>query len=111
MFGTDVFLGIRPSKAVSYRVIASPAANIFGGEIRPVKIWVSRDYVRAAPGGTGAAKTGGNYAGGLVAQKQAAEKGCQQVLFLDPLHDNAIEELGGMNVFLVRSDGTCSPRS
>lgn len=106
MFGTDVFLGIRPSKAVSYRVIASPAANIFGGEIRPVKIWVSRDYVRAAPGGTGAAKTGGNYAGGLVAQKQAVEKGCQQVLFLDPLHDNAIEELGGMNVFLVRSDNT-----
>lgn len=106
MFGTDVFLGIRPSKAVSYRAIASPAANIFGGEIRPVKIWVSRDYVRAAPGGTGAAKTGGNYAGGLVAQKQAVEKGCQQVLFLDPLHDNAIEELGGMNVFLVRSDGT-----
>lgn len=105
MFGTDVFLGVRPSKSVSYRVIASPAGNFFGGELKPVKIWVSRDYVRAAPGGTGAAKTGGNYAGAQAASQQAAAKGCQQVLFLDPLHENAIEELGGMNVFLVTSDG------
>lgn len=105
MFGTEAFLGVRPSQTVTYRVIASPAGNFFGGELKPVKIWVSRDYVRAAPGGTGAAKTGGNYAGSLAAQAQAAEKGCQQVLFLDPLHENAIEELGGMNVFLVTNDG------
>lgn len=105
MFASEAFLGVRPAKEISYRVIASPAGNYFGGELKPVKIWVSRDYVRAAPGGTGAAKTGGNYAGSLLPQQQAAEKGCDQVLFLDPLHDNAIEELGGMNVFLVTDDG------
>lgn len=105
MFAAEAFLGVRPAKEVSYRVIASPAGNYFGGELKPVRIWVSRDYVRAAPGGTGAAKTGGNYAGSLVAQAQAAEHGCDQVLFLDPLQDNAVEELGGMNVFLVTSDG------
>lgn len=105
MFATEAFLGVRPAKEVSYRVIASPAGNYFGGELKPVRIWVSRDFNRAAPGGTGAAKTGGNYAGSLLPQQQAAEKGCDQVLFLDPVHDNAIEELGGMNVFLVTNDG------
>ncbi|GAB3843327.1 branched-chain amino acid aminotransferase [Nesterenkonia populi] len=106
LFADEPFLGVRPAQTFSYRVIASPAGNIFGGKLRPVKIWVSRDYVRAAPGGTGSAKTGGNYAGSLVAQQQAIEKGCDQVLFLDPLHENAVEELGGMNVFLVRDDNT-----
>ncbi|GFZ90941.1 branched-chain amino acid aminotransferase [Nesterenkonia alkaliphila] len=105
MFATEAFLGVRPAQEVSYRVIASPAGNYFGGELKPVRIWVSRDYARAAPGGTGDAKTGGNYAASLLPQQQAAENGCQQVLFLDPLHDNAIEELGGMNVFLVTNDG------
>ncbi|GAB3188574.1 branched-chain amino acid aminotransferase [Nesterenkonia suensis] len=105
MFATEAFLGVRPAREFSYRVIASPAGNYFGGELKPVRIWVSRDFTRAAPGGTGAAKTGGNYAGSLAAQAQATEKGCDQVLFLDPLHDDAIEELGGMNVFLVSSDG------
>ena len=88
---------MRPAKEISYRVIASPAGNYFGGELKPVRIWVSRDYNRSAPGGMGSAKTGGNYAGSLLPQQQAAEKGCDQVLFLDPIHDNAIEELGGMN--------------
>lgn len=105
MFATEAFLGVRPAKEVSYRVIASPAGNYFGGELKPVRIWVSRDFNRAAPGGTGAAKTGGNYAGSLLPQQQAAEQGCDQVLFLDPVRDNAIEELGGMNVFLVTNDG------
>ena len=90
MFATEAFLGVRPARRFSYRVIASPAGNYFGGELKPVKIWVSRDFTRAAPGGMGAAKTGGNYAGSLAAQAQATEKGCDQVLFLDPLHDNAI---------------------
>lgn len=105
MFASEAFLGVRPAKQVSYRVIASPAGNYFGGELKPVRIWVSREYNRAAPGGTGDAKTGGNYAASLLPQQLAAQKGCDQVLFLDPLHDNAIEELGGMNVFLVTNDG------
>ncbi|GAA1812106.1 branched-chain amino acid aminotransferase [Nesterenkonia flava] len=104
MFATEAFLGVRAAKEVTFRVIASPAGNYFGGELKPVRIWVSRDFARAAPGGTGDAKTGGNYAASLLPQQQAAQKGCDQVLFLDPLHDNAIEELGGMNVFLVTSD-------
>lgn len=105
MFATEAFLGVRPAREFTYRVIASPAGNYFGGELKPVRIWVARDFARAAPGGTGDAKTGGNYAASLAAQAQATEKGCDQVLFLDPLHDNAIEELGGMNVFLVTADG------
>ena len=86
-------------------VIASPAGNYFGGELKPVTIWVSRDYARAGKGGTGAAKTGGNYAASLLPQLQAAAKGADQVVFLDQYHDDAIEELGGMNVFFVHADG------
>lgn len=106
MYASEAFLGVRPAREVTYRVIASPAGNYFGGEVKPVRIWVSRDFTRAAPGGTGSAKTGGNYASSLAAQAQAAQMNCDQVLFLDPLHENAVEELGGMNVFLVTDDNT-----
>jgi branched-chain amino acid aminotransferase len=105
MIATEAFLGIRPSKSFTFCVIASPAGNYFGGELHPVKIWVEREYARAGKGGTGGAKCGGNYAASLKPQILAAEKGCDQVVYLDPLNDNAIEELGGMNVFLV-VDGT-----
>jgi branched-chain amino acid aminotransferase len=71
-----------------------------------VSIWVSRDYVRAAPGGTGAAKTGGNYAASLVPQAEAIAKGHDQVVFLDAVERKWIEELGGMNLFFVFEDGT-----
>ncbi len=106
MIATEAFLGIRPAKTFSFYVIASPAGNYFGGELRPVKIWVERAYARAGRGGTGSAKCGGNYAASLKPQVLAAEKGCDQVLYLDPLNDNAIEELGGMNVFLVVDGNT-----
>ncbi|WP_442867693.1 branched-chain amino acid aminotransferase [Citricoccus sp. NR2] len=105
MIATEEFLGVRPSRTVSFRVIASPAGNYFGGELKPVSIWVSRDYARAGVGGTGVAKCGGNYAASLAPQLEAAARGHDQVLFLDPLHDNSIEELGGMNVFFVFADG------
>ncbi|MCB4207290.1 branched-chain amino acid aminotransferase [Arthrobacter sp. UM1] len=101
MIATEAFLGIRPSKSYTFCVIASPAGNYFGGELRPVKIWVEREYARAGRGGTGSAKCGGNYASSLKPQILAAQRGCDQVVYLDPLNDNAIEELGGMNVFLV----------
>lgn len=104
MFATEAFLGVRPPREVTYRVIASPVGGVFGKTFNPVRIWVSRDYSRAAPGGTGAAKTGGNYAGGVAAAVQATAHGCQQVLFLDQFGE-AVEELGGMNIFLVTSDG------
>lgn len=106
MIATEAFLGVRPAREVSFRVIASPAGNYFGGELKPVSIWISREYARAGRGGTGAAKCGGNYAASLIAQMEAEAHGCKQVLFLDQLNDNAVEELGGMNVFFVMKDGS-----
>lgn len=101
MIATEAFLGVRPAKQVSFRVIASPAGNYFGGELHAVPIWLSEKYARAGHGGTGEAKCGGNYAASLAAQLEAEEHGCSQVLFLDPTDDYAVEELGGMNVFFV----------
>jgi branched-chain amino acid aminotransferase len=106
MIATEAFLGVRAAREVSFRVIASPAGNYFGGELEPVSIWISREYARAGRGGTGAAKCGGNYAASLIAQQEAAANGCKQVLFLDDFRDNAVEELGGMNVFFVMKDGS-----
>ncbi|MGP5652770.1 branched-chain amino acid aminotransferase [Glutamicibacter arilaitensis] len=104
MIATEAFLGVRAAREVSFLVIASPAGNYFGGELKPVAIWVSQNYARAGRGGTGSAKCGGNYAASLVAQLEAEENGCKQVLFLDSFNDNAVEELGGMNVFFVTKD-------
>ncbi|KQP01458.1 branched-chain amino acid aminotransferase [Leifsonia sp. Leaf264] len=104
MFAKEAFLGVRPAKKVAYYLIASPAGAYFSGGVQPVNIWLSTDYARASKGGTGAAKTGGNYASSLLPQAEAYEHGCQQVLFLD--EGRYLEELGGMNIVLVRKDGT-----
>ncbi|QEO15678.1 branched-chain amino acid aminotransferase [Agromyces intestinalis] len=104
MFAKEAFLGVRPAKKVAYYLIASPAGAYFPGGVEPVNIWLSTQYARAGRGGTGAAKTGGNYASSLLPQAEAYEKGCQQVLFLN--EGDRLEELGGMNVVLVRKDGT-----
>ncbi|MFD4420948.1 branched-chain amino acid aminotransferase [Agromyces sp. NPDC058484] len=104
MFAKEAFLGVRPAKKVAYYLIASPAGAYFHGGVQPVSIWLSTRYARAGKGGTGAAKTGGNYASSLLPQAEAAQHGCQQVLFLDD--GTYIEELGGMNVVLVYRDGT-----
>lgn len=106
MFAKEAFLGVRPAKKVAYYVIASPAGAYFTGGVAPVSIWLSEHYSRAGKGGTGAAKTGGNYAASLIAQNEAYAEGCQQVLFLDSVEGKYIEELGGMNVVLVYKDGT-----
>ncbi len=106
MFASEAFLGVRPAKEYKFIVIASPAGNYFKSGVPAVKIWVAQDYVRAAKGGTGAAKTGGNYAASLVPQAEAIEKGCDQVVFLDAIERKWIEELGGMNLFFVMEDGT-----
>ena len=105
MFASEVFLGVRPAAQVSYLVIASPVGSYFSGGVKPVSIWVSSRYSRASEGGTGAAKCGGNYAAGLAAQLEANEHGCQQVCYLDAEDRNWVEELGGMNVYLVHRDG------
>jgi len=105
MIATEAFLGVRPAKSYKFLVIASPAGNYFKSGAPAVSIWVS-DYSRAAPGGTGAAKCGGNYAASLVPQGEAMARGHDQVVFLDAEQHRFVEELGGMNLFYVLADGT-----
>lgn len=106
MFASEVFLGVKPSSEYLYMVIASAAGNYFKSGAPAISIWVSDDYTRAAPGGTGAAKCGGNYAASLVAQAEAIRNGCDQVVFMDAAEHRWIEELGGMNLFFLMEDGT-----
>ena len=81
------------------RAPTSPAA------LKPVTVWLSEEYTRAAPGGTGEAKCAGNYAASLVAQAQAAEQGCDQVVWLDAVEHRWVEEMGGMNLYFVYGSG------
>ncbi len=105
MFASEVFLGVKPASHVSFYVIASPAGAYFAKGLKPVSIWISEEYTRAALGGTGAAKCAGNYAASLVAQQEAIENGCDQVVFLDAVERKWVEELGGMNLYFVHADG------
>ena len=104
MFATEAFLGVRAAKRVTYCCIASPAGPYFASGVAPVNIWISTLYSRAAPGGTGAAKCGGNYAASLIAQQEAAGQGCDQVMFADAKEHRWLEELGGMNVYLITTE-------
>lgn len=106
MFASERFLGVRPSQHVTFMVIASPAGAYFKGGVKPVTLWLSEHFTRAGRGGMGAAKTGGNYAASLAAQREAIEQGCDQVVFLDDQEFRYIEELGGMNLFFVHADGS-----
>ncbi|MDD3799872.1 MAG: branched-chain amino acid aminotransferase [Novosphingobium sp.] len=105
MIASEPFLGVRPAKKYKYLVIASPAGNYFKSNATTVSIWVCREHSRAALGGTGAAKCGGNYAASLVPQAEAIEHGHDQVVFLDAEEHKWVEELGGMNLFFVFADG------
>ena len=106
MFASEVFLGVKPSSEYLYLVIVSPVGGYFKSGATAVSLWVSQEFSRAGPGGTGAAKCGGNYASSLVAQAEAAKHGCDQVIFLDTKEQRWVEELGGMNVFFVFKDGS-----
>ena len=106
MFASEVFLGVKPSSEYLFMVIASSVGAYFKGGAPSVSLWVTREYTRAAPGGTGAAKCGGNYATSLVAQAEAIRNGCDQVVFLDAVERRYVEELGGMNIFFVFEDGS-----
>ncbi|WP_329040819.1 branched-chain amino acid aminotransferase [Streptomyces sp. NBC_00178] len=107
MIASEVGLGVRPANEYLFLVIASPAGAYFPGGVKPVSIWLSQDRVRAVPGGMGDAKTGGNYAASLLAQAEAAAKGCDQVAYLDAVEHKWVEELGGMNLYFVyeQADG------
>lgn len=105
MFASEPFLGVRPANEVTYMLIACPVGAYFSGGVKPVSIWLSSAYTRAARGGTGEAKCGGNYAASLAPMIEAAEHGCEQVCFLDAAQGRYVEELGGMNLYFVTSDG------
>ena len=105
MIATETGLGVRPADEYLYAVIASPAGAYFSRGVAPVSVWLSTEYVRASPGGTGAAKFGGNYAASLRAQEQATAQGCDQVVWLDAIERKYIEEMGGMNLFFVLGSG------
>lgn len=101
MIATEAALGVKPSSEYLFILMASPSGAYFAHGVKPVTVWISEEYVRAAPGGTGAAKCAGNYAASLIAQAQAKEQGCDQVVWLDACGRSAVEEMGGMNIFFV----------
>jgi branched-chain amino acid aminotransferase len=106
MIATDIGLGVnKPSSSYSYVLIASPAGPYFPSGIKPVKVWLSTEYTRAAPGGTGEAKCAGNYAAAFVAQAYATAQGCDQVVWLDAAEHRWVEEMGGMNLYFVYGSG------
>jgi branched-chain amino acid aminotransferase len=104
MIATEVGLGVRPANKALFSVIATPAAAYFNAA-KAVTVWISTEYVRAAIGGTGEAKCGGNYAASLLAQQQAATQGCDQVVWLDAQERRWVEEMGGMNLYFVKGKG------
>lgn len=105
MFGVTPSLAVKPASEVVFCVIASPSDAYFATGVQPVSIWLTTDYTRAAPGGTGAAKCGGNYAASMIAQAEAQANGCDQVAFVDAVERRWLEELGGMNIMAITNDG------
>jgi branched-chain amino acid aminotransferase len=107
VIATQAGLGVNhPSSSYLFSVIASPAGAYFSGGIKPVTVWLCDDYTRAAPGGTGEVKCGGNYAAAFVAQQEAVANGCDQVVWLDSAEHRWVEEMGGMNLFFVYGFGS-----
>lgn len=106
MIASEAVLGVKPSTEYLFCVVASPVGAYFAGGSEAISLWVSQEFTRAAPGGTGEAKCGGNYAASLAAQAEAARNGCDQVVFLDSVEKTWVEELGGMNIFFVFDDRT-----
>lgn len=106
LFASEPSLLVQPAATVEYVLTASPVMSYLTGGAKGVSIWVPRNQRRAVEGGTGEAKTGGNYAASLLPTGEAYARGCGQVLFLDAKHGRFIEEFGGMNVMVVMADGS-----
>jgi branched-chain amino acid aminotransferase len=104
MIATQPVLGVKPSEQYYCYIILSPVGTYYKGGFKPVRIWISDQYIRSAPGGTGEAKTGGNYAASLLAAKEADALGFDQVLWLDAVHRKYVEEVGSMNICFVHDD-------
>ena len=109
IFATDPYLGVRASHTYKFMIILSPVGAYYPEGINPVNIYVEPEYTRAVKGGTGFAKTIGNYAASLKAQAEAAKKGFVQVLWLDGVEKKYIEEVGAMNVFFKINDEIITP--
>lgn len=101
IIATDPFLGVRASHTYRFFIILCPVGAYYAEGFNPVKIWVTRNHVRAVRGGVGEAKTPGNYAASLYAGEQAHKQGYTQVLWLDGVERQYIEEVGAMNIFFV----------
>jgi branched-chain amino acid aminotransferase len=106
----DEGLLTNPSKTFLYVLMGSPVKDYFAGGVHPVRVWISTEYSRAMPGGTGEAKCAGNYAAAMLAQKHGAEKGCDQVVWLDSVERRYVEEMGGMNLFFVFDNRLVTPK-
>jgi len=104
MIATEPFLGVRPASRYLFYIIIGPVGSYYPGGLNPVKIYVEDRYVRAVAGGTGEAKTGGNYAASLLAAAEAEKRGFTQVLWLDGCEKKWVEEVGAMNMFFVIDD-------
>jgi len=109
VISTEPFLGVAPSESYQFIIIMSPVGSYYKEGIKPVKIAVENEYVRAVKGGTGEAKTGGNYASSLKAQKVVEKEGYSQVLWLDGIERKYIEEVGSMNVFFKINGEVVTP--
>jgi branched-chain amino acid aminotransferase len=109
VISTEPYLGVSPSKRYKFIIIMSPVGSYYKEGIAPVKIAVEQEFVRAVSGGTGTAKTGGNYAASLRAQEVATEKGYSQVLWLDGREKKYIEEVGSMNIFFKVNGEVITP--
>jgi branched-chain amino acid aminotransferase len=105
MYATDVTLMLKPSVGYRFLLMAFLAAGFFGDDVDSVSVLIGRDYPRAMPRGTGDVKIAGNYAPSFIAQRQAQELGCAQVVWLDAMEQRWVEEMGGMNLFFVRGSG------
>ncbi|MEU5980030.1 branched-chain amino acid aminotransferase [Streptomyces sp. NPDC047315] len=105
LFASEASLALRPAREYTFLLVGFVTGGFFSDRADPVSVLVSREYARAAPGGTGEAKCAGNYAGAFLAQQAAADAGCQQVVWLDPVERHWVEEMGGMNLFFVRGAG------
>jgi branched-chain amino acid aminotransferase len=109
IFASDEYLGVRPGNLHTLAILASPVESYFAQDARPLRLWAERELTRAAPGGVGEAKTGGNYAASLLAAQRAKHKGYDQVLWLDALEHRYLEEVGTMNLFIHLKSGVVTP--
>ncbi|HGI3396572.1 TPA: branched-chain amino acid aminotransferase [Streptococcus agalactiae] len=104
LIGVGDIIGVKPAEEYIFTVFAMPVGSYFKGGLTPTNFIVSKEYDRAAPNGTGAAKVGGNYAASLLPGKYAHEKQFSDVIYLDPATHTKIEEVGAANFFGITKD-------